>query len=282
MGKKDKKQLDKLIDSVMASLEDEAEEIDEALDGNKTDLSEEAAENPEEGDEEGAEQEKGAKPQPLTPATNRFFVTLAIFVVFFSIIGLIVSVDFVSEKITDIRERTALKNEFALFVYPVVINDPPAFSSVDDLQPSTIITCALWKIVLTSDKVYNTEEGFVFIPETDVELAANSIFGIGSIDHRSVFGPGFEFIYNDENKNYRVPENAQLFSYSPLITSVTNVGELYTVTIDYMPSSPLAVAGIEHEIEAVKTLVYTISRTRDSNVVKMRIDSIQFAVDIEG
>jgi hypothetical protein len=62
-----------------------------------------------------------------------------------------------------------------------------------------------------------------------------------------------------------------LFSYSPLITEVTNVGETYTVTVNYMMPSPMAIAGIEHDNEPVKTMIYTISRTRE----RMTVSSIQ-------
>jgi hypothetical protein len=203
---------------------------------------------------------------------KRVYVVISVFLIVFALIGVISTIEFTSGRVAELRNRTALKEEFAAFVYPVVINDPPSFDSVDNLQSSTIINSAVWKIILTGDKSnYSTDMGVFYIPAADVELAARSIFGTGGLEHRSVSSRGIQFIYSSQNNNYEVPENPPLFSYSPLITNVENVGELYTVTIDYMMPSPLAIAGIEHDNEPIKTMVYTISRTRE----RMTINSIQ-------
>ncbi|MCL1903575.1 MAG: hypothetical protein FWF94_04075 [Oscillospiraceae bacterium] len=211
---------------------------------------------------------------PVMRAPRKIYVTLSIFMIFFSIIGVVFSVFFVKGVVTDIVERRALKDEFALFIYPVVINDPPAFDSVDNLRPVTIITSAIWKIILTGDKSnYDTDMGVIYIPYADVEIAARSIFGTGTLEHQTVSTHGIQFIYSDQNNNYEVPVNPTLFSNSPLITLVENIGETYTVTVDYIAPSPLRVAGIVQESEPIKTMIYTISR----NSEKMTIDSIQAA-----
>jgi hypothetical protein len=157
----------------------------------------------------------------------------------------------------------------------VVINDPPAFESVEHLQDSTIISSAIWKIILTGDTSNSDDDiGVIFITAVEVEAAARSIFGVKIDNHRSVstFG-NVDFRYNEQHRRYEIPENPNLSFYSPLITSVTNVGELYTVTIDYMAPSPLAIAGIEHDNEPIKTMIYTISRTSE----RTTINSIQAA-----
>jgi len=262
----EKKQLDKLIDSVMESFSDEFEDIEELNLTEQEDSQETPAEPEEEKKWDGVERR--------TAQIRKLFVTLAVVMMFFSVIGVVNSVVFVKDTAQRIISRQALKDEFALFVYPVVINDPPAFDSVDNLQASTIITCSVWRIILTGDTSrYNTDSGLMFVPEVDVESAAYSIFGIGKFDHRSVFSFGIEFRYNDVNKNYEIPENSTVFSYSPLITEVTNVGELHTVTIDYMEPSPLVVAGIVQENRPAKRMVYTISRSGG----RMKINSIQVA-----
>ena len=212
------------------------------------------------------------------PVIRRSYVTVAVFLIFFSIIGIINSVIFVQNVVDDIRDRRVLKEEFALFIYPVVINDPPAYDSVDNLMDSTIITSAIWKIILTEDKSrYASDMGVIYVPEYDVELAARSIFGKIPSEHISVHG-AVQFVYSPHNKYYEVPENPILFSNSPLITEVTSEGGLYAVTVDYIAPTPLAIAGIEHVDEPIKTMIYTISRQGDSKMINS-IAAVEFDVE---
>jgi len=226
---------------------------------------------------EAAEKTEASTAVKNSVTVRRVFVFVAAVMMFFAVIGAIVSAGFVWDRVVDIRNRQSLKDEFALFIYPVVINDPPAFESVDHLQPSTIITCAIWRIILKEDMShYATDIGVIYIPAIDVEAAARSLFGtvrFEQTDHQSVSSRGIQFIFSEQYNHYEIPENTRQLSYSPLITSVTNVGETYTVTVDYMLPSPLQVAGIEHDNAPIKTMIYTISRTRD----RMTVDSIQAA-----
>jgi len=258
-----KKQRDKLIDSVMGSLEeafkpdsDEADEIEEIGEIFETDDTDTA--------------ESGSEPKKI----NRIFVTLAAFMIIFSIIGIITAVDRTGKFIDDIADRRVLKEELALFVLPVVINDPPPFDSVGSLQHSTIISCAIWKIIFFGDTAnYETDMGVMYVSAVAVESSAHSIFGFGALNHTSVSNLGIEFIYDEENNNYQIPENPLFNSYSPVVSEVTNVGELYTVTVEYMMLSPLAIAGIDYDNIPIKTMTYTISRTRERSAIL----SIQFA-----
>jgi hypothetical protein len=277
---------EKLIDSIIGSLEKDIEEIYDMDDESITPVEEGLF--PTEKDNtalvpQNESEEDEPKPdsvlegdfhtvEPFSPI-RRFFVAVSIAMIFFTVIGVINSVMFVGGVVTDIRERRVLKNEFALFVYPVVINDPPAFDSVDNLLDSTVIASAIWKIILTEDKSrYATDFGVIYVPAADVELAARSIFGTGTLAHDTV-NLGIQFIYSPQNNHYEIPENPILFSNSPRITEVTNIGESYTVTIDYIAPSPLKVAGIAHDDEPIKTMIYTISRTAE----RMTINSIEAA-----
>jgi len=262
MEKEQKKHREHLIDSIVDSFgealnEDADEEIEvlEEMDGIFED----------------ADDTREAEP---ARKINRGFVTAAALMLFFSVIGIITSVRFAVSAIGDIADKKSLKNEFAQFVYPVVINDPPAYDSIDTLQHTTIITCAIWKIILTGNKAnYESGMGFMRVPEIDVELSARSIFGIGAVNHQNAGNFSAEFIYDDDNKVYIIPANPRFISYSPLVTGIEQVGEVYTVTIEYIAPSPLSIAGIEYSATPDKTMVYTISRTKD----RMTILSIKFA-----
>lgn len=217
------------------------------------------------GVEDNASENGEAVAEPEHP--NKFFLVFAVFVIIMSVIGVISSVNFCAGVISDIANRTDLKNELTLFLYPVVSVDPPDCDSVDELPSTIIIESAVWKIILTEDntnyeKLYNT---YMYVPAIDVEFAIRSIFGPSvNIVHQTVGTMDMMFTYIEDMNSYLVPMNPHYTAYSPRIKELTNVGELYTVTVEYIPPSALAVEGIDFEVSASKTMVYTLSKSKNS------------------
>ncbi len=211
------------------------------------------------------------------PVSQKIFFCVGVFILAMAIVGIVSTVNFTANFIGEIADQTSLKNEFAVFVYPVVASDPPAFENIEDLPSSTIINCSIWQIVLSgnTENYEIVDEYFMSVPEIDVEAAAASLFGYGFVmEHQTVGFGNTVFEYVADTKSYTVPINPALNSYSPRITELSNVGELYTVTVEYMPPSALAIAGIETENDPDKTMIYTISKSKG----KMTINSIRHTV----
>ena len=237
-----------------------AESIDEAFTEEPEDITDE---NTEEEEEPAADNEVAAE----FAHPNKFYLVFAVFVIIMSIIGVVSSVNFCAGIISDIANRTELKNELTLFLYPVVSVDPPDCDTVEELPSTIIVESAIWKIILTGDntnyeKLYNT---YMYVPAIDVEFAVRSIFG-PSVDivHQTVGTMDIMFTYIEDMNSYLVPINPHYTAYSPRITDLTNIGELFTVTVEYIPPSALAVEGIDFEISATKTMVYTLSKSKNS------------------
>ncbi|MBQ9483637.1 MAG: hypothetical protein IJU82_05535 [Ruminiclostridium sp.] len=215
---------------------------------------------------ENAESEEEA--EPARP--NKFFLVFAIFIIIMSVIGIVSTVNFTAEVVYDIANRTDLKNELALFLYPVVCVDPPDCDNVDELPSTIVVESAIWRIILTGDnsnyeKLYNT---YMYVPAIDVEYSVRSIFGNSvKIEHQTVGTMDITFTYIEDMNSYQVPINPHYTAYSPRIKDVSNVGELYTVTVEYIPPSALAVEGIEFEVKPQKTMVYTLSKSKTSTTL---------------
>ncbi|MBO6230253.1 MAG: hypothetical protein J6O50_06775 [Ruminiclostridium sp.] len=230
------------------------------------DYSELDTEAPEPAAENEAETETEAEPE----RPNKFYLIFAVFVIIMSVIGIISTVNFTANTISDIANRTDLKNELALFLYPVVCVDPPDCDSADELPSTIIVESAIWRIILTGDntnyeKLYNT---YMYVPAIDVEYSVRSIFGNSvKIEHQTVGTMDITFTYVEDMNSYLVPINPHYTAYSPRVTDVSNVGELYTVTVEYIPPSALAVEGIEFEVGAQKTMVYTLSKSKSSTTL---------------
>lgn len=173
-------------------------------------------------------------------SSNKFHFFLGLITIIMSIIGIISTVSFFAGKIKNIVDNTEQKNEFAKFIYPVVICDPPAFEQAGRLKNETIISAAVWDIILYEDKSkYSAEFDYIIVPEVDVEQHASKLFGSGlSITHETISGAEISFYYDEEISSYRVPENPKFFTYSPYIEEISKVGESYTLTVGYVSPTP--------------------------------------------
>ncbi len=238
------------------------ESISSALREDYRDVTTEAEPPQEEAQEEAAAE---AAPRP-----NKFYLIFAVFIIVMSIIGIVSTVQFTIRTVNEIADQKGLKNEIALFLYPVVTVDPPAFKTTEEIPATVVVESAIWRIILTGDnsnyeKLYNT---YMYVPAVDVEFSIKSLYGNeAEIQHQTVGSASTSFTYNEDTNTYLVPINPRYTAYSPVVTEISNVGELYTVKVDYMPPTALAMEGIKMDNSAAKTMVYTLSKSRNSMTI---------------
>jgi hypothetical protein len=249
--------INSLVGNLSNALEEDAGEIDEIL--------------------EASSQGKGYHDREKRPMKYRFFLILGLLVFWQAIIGGIQTIRSISSFISDVSNQTSLKEELEQFIFPVVITDPPEFASTESPHSWTAIASGIWQIVLSGETVRfdrDRETGMVIIPESDVEAAVRGLFGSGfDIEHRSIDYIVFIFQYVPESKSYLVPENPNHFTFTPRIAEISSSGDTYKITVEYIALTPLLIAGIAHEIVPVKSMIYTITRTRDRSKT---IQSIEF------
>lgn len=186
-----------------------------------------------------------AEPEPEMPnvgegGRRKGYLILGTLLTVLAIVGLISTVTFTVEKFKAFADNTQQKTEFARFIYPVVICDPAPFGQSVKLRSDTVITAAIWDIILYEDKSkYEADFDMIIVPELDVEQHAAKLFGTGlSIKHQSILGADIQFYYNEDIKSYRIPANPKYFTYSPYIEDITRVGESYTITVGYVSPTP--------------------------------------------
>ena len=220
--KKPEKKLDESIESIRKM-------FDDALDEQSEELAELTMAEPE---PEMPDLGKGGK--------RKGYLILGVLIIILAVIGLISTVSFTVDKIKAFADNTQQKTEFARFIYPVVICDPAPFGQSVKLRSDTVITAAIWDIILYEDKSkYDSDFDMIIVPELDVEQHAAKLFGTGlSIKHQSILGADVQFYYNEDIKSYRIPANPKYFTYSPYIEDITRVGESYTITVGYVSPTP--------------------------------------------
>lgn len=186
-----------------------------------------------------------AEPEPKMPdlgkgGKRKGYLILGALMMILAVIGLISTVSFTVDKVKAFADNTQQKTEFARFIYPVVICDPAPFGQSVKLRSDTVITAAIWDIILYEDKSkYDSDFDMIIVPELDVEQHAAKLFGTGlSIKHQSILGADVQFYYNEDIKSYRIPANPKYFTYSPYIEDITRVGESYTITVGYVSPTP--------------------------------------------
>lgn len=202
----------------------------EALDESKEELAEFA-------EEQAVPDAPISNPEGLR---RKLYMIFGIVISLLAVVGLFSTISFAVDKIKDFADNTQQKNEFAKFIYPIVICDPAPFDKTVKLRGDTMITAAIWDIILYEDKSkYEADFDMIIVPEVDVEQHGTKLFGNGlSFEHESILGSGVQFYYDESIKSYRVPSNPKYFTYSPFIEDVSRVGERYTLTVGYVSPTP--------------------------------------------
>lgn len=205
------------------------------------------------------------------PKKRRFFFIFAIFVIVMAIIGCVSTVRFVSDFTGRLLDNTSLKNEFAQFIFPVVINDIPPFESASEIPNTVMVNSAIWNILINKDtSAYeNGNNQALTIPEYDVMVSCREIFGSSvTMEHQTVGSTEVRFIYDEETHTYTASKNTRYLTYAPDIVDMTENQGIYTLTVGYLPPTVASVAGISGmEVEPEKYMVYTIERWNGKNTL---------------
>ncbi len=242
---------EKVVNQLFGSLEDEA------------DIEDDIAEL---GGNEPTDEE--VIPEPIKK--KRFFFGFAIFVIIMAVIGCISTVRFAASVTGKLLDNTSLKNEFAQFIFPMVVNDIAPFNGIDEIPNTSKITCAIWNILLTKDTVpYEDGLGGLLIPEYDVMASCKELFGSSVVmEHQSVGTGEVRFTYDEEKHIYSAIKNIRYLTYAPQIVEMAEVDGNYQLIVGYLPPSLATVSGISGtEVSPDKYRLYTISRWDGKNTL---------------
>lgn len=202
---------------------------------------------------------------------SRMFFVVAVVVIILAVIGLVSSIRFIANGINALADNTALKNEFARFILPVVANDIAPFENETEITNSSKVSCSIWNVLVNKDtSAYKSSPaGGILVPEYDVGVSCKELFGSSAtITHQTVGTGDTRFEYDEENHVYTCTDNMRLLNYAPKITAMTESNGTYVLTVDYIPPSvTMAVEGLGITEEADKTLEYTINRWDNKNTL---------------
>ena len=191
--------------------------------------------------EELVETDEAPLPKKKKRKVKRFiYFWLGIFVTVMSIIGVIFSVNFVVDGIKRITDNTEQKNEFARYIYPLVLVDTPTFDEDSKLPTEVMLRIAAWDIIINYDEKksdYVNEYGYISVPSSDIEVVVTKLFGKDiTFEHQTLGDPGLYFDYDQETKSYILPISPNFLSYKPVVEDIKKISDKkYELKVGYYP-----------------------------------------------
>lgn len=210
-------------------------------------------------------------PEKKKNKAQTFYFFIGLFFTIMSIIGIVVTAKSLVRFVSNVSDDSKQKQEFAEYIYPVVVADPAAFESVNDLSDEAIIKAAIWDIIIYDDVSKYTRDGSnnMYVPYIQVENHAKSLFGTTNIVHATVaFSQELTFFYDSENRTYKVPVSPQLFPNTPVVREIDKVGERYTLTVDYQEPTPnWELMNTDYTPGIKKTMEYVLTKYNDGYTI---------------
>ena len=209
-----------------------------------------------------------------TARVSRRVAVFGTFVLIFAIIGIIATVIMATRETINIVDNKSQKDAMKRAVFPLVLLDPPPFDSIDKLDSRTILSAAMWDFIIYEDKGRYQKDDLnnLTVPAVDIETHIVNMFGKEApIEHQELSDSELQILYDAENNVYSIPSAASMVTYVPKIEKITRKGDIYTVTVGYLPSGPVwggDITGQKYEPEPDKYLKYILKKTgKDSYII---------------
>ena len=205
---------------------------------------------------------------------------LGFLIILFTVIGLVTTIVGAVKMVGSWFDSSDDYLEYEREIYPVVMFDPVPFSDIRAADSSMLLQSSMWAVLLNedTDKYATDDIGFMLIPSIDLDVWCKKMFGDSvSLSHATIDSDMTSFYYDEVDKMYHVPMNAQVIHYRPSVREVVKNGSYLILTVDYL--SPMSVASdiFKQDEEPVpdKTMYYILEKTASGNI----ITAVKFSPD---
>ena len=205
-------------------------------------------------------------------AMNRLAALVGALILLFAAVGLVTTVVLTGNWIVAVAENQTEKDKFANFIYPLVMQDPPAFENVSKLKSSTILAAGAWNFIINADTSnYEKDEfGFMTVPQSDLEVYATKLFGEGlTFEHQSIGDSEFSFTYNSEDGTYNISDSVLFYTYVPRVTEIQRMDEQIHLRVEYLMPSMKLNASSKDEEKVAKVMEYILEETQEDDGYKI-------------
>ncbi len=164
---------------------------------------------------------------------------LGIVVMFFAVVGIILTVVTAVDFFNGDDESENEFAEYNSYLSPVAAVDIDTFDDITAADKEQLINSAIW-LILSKDSTPDTypyANGYMLIPEKDVESSYISLFGpetAQKFSHMTVQGYNSIFEYDKTNGVYKIPVTTISPVYTPNVTDVEQSGTAIVITVEYL------------------------------------------------
>lgn len=214
---------------------------------------------------------------------RRVYLAVGIIFTLMALIGLISVVNFSVRIFTRFTENAAQKENFANYIYPVVVMDMSPFDNDAQLSDEQIITAAIWDLIVDGDfDKYEKNIDVITVPQVDIEQHAAKLFGDGlTFEHKSFKASSITFYYDAEKKAYNIPISPTYYSYIPTIEDIEkDSSKQFTLLVAYKRDRPSWLEAREHDSPIAKYMRFVVEKTENGyQILSMKNVSEEYNIN---
>lgn len=202
---------------------------------------------------------------------NKYAAPVGGIFIFLAVVGLIALTIFCFNFTRGLLDNTGEKQKFEQIIAPVQMFDPVPFEKAADADPLFLLQSSLWS-ALRGEKRDSYEfnaMGYLIVPASDIDVACAKLFGPEvKLAHQTFMSADYEttYTYDESTKTYTVPVTGQVGLYTPNVERVVKKGDIFTLTVGYIPPANAWTQGLEGETvkpKADKWMIYELLKVKD-------------------
>lgn len=221
--------------------------------------------------------ERGDLPNYSVSGIIKTVLKILVLAVFgaFAVVGIIntasIGYNKFSKTANSASETDSLKKELQSVIYPLIVTETKDFADISELTDEELVNIGVWEVVINGEKsIFKDEEsGEYLLPQDQMNYIVEKLFGEDVKFSHTSSGIGDTAItYDKKNKQYIIPEDTDLYTYSPVVTDIAEAGDTYTVYADCYTSSPSWNSG---KSDPSKRVMVTLNKTAEYyNIVSLK------------
>ena len=200
---------------------------------------------------------------------NRYAAPIGGVFIILCLVGFFTVASFCLNTTKSLLDNSARKKEFERMLLPVVIFDPVPFENPVNIDNASLLQYSIWSTAMGEKRSqYEYDDaGMMIIPASDVDVAAQQLFGPDvRLEHRSFGDLQDSYLYEEAIRSYHVPIITVTGFATPRVEEINKMsGDTIELRMGYVPPSTildLDESGNLGDPEPEKYMIYELHRNR--------------------
>ncbi|MEM1484686.1 hypothetical protein V6615_07355 [Oscillospiraceae bacterium PP1C4] len=200
---------------------------------------------------------------------NKYAAPVGGIFIFLAVLGLIALTVFCVDFTRSLLDNSKEKQKFEQIILPVLMFDPVPFEKAADANPLFLLQTSLWSTLLGEkrDSYQFDAMNRLIVPASDVDVTCAKLFGPDvKLEHQSFGDYETSYVYDESTKTYYAMVASQTGMYTPSVERVVKKGDVFTLTVGYVPPANAWTQGLSGETKAPepdKRMIYELLKVKD-------------------